>query len=52
MNPIEVQRLLDHVGHDVEIVTYENGDKTIADVSLECRDCDEVINGYDFNEGV
>lgn len=35
------ERLLNHVGHNVEIVTYAD-----ENVSLECEDCGEVITDF------
>lgn len=31
-----------HIGHDVELVRYGDGD-TVADVCLECLTCNEVL---------
>jgi len=36
-----------HKGHDIEIVTYGNGDE-IYNISLECLDCNEVLEGFDY----
>lgn len=36
-------RLLEHRGHPVEIVTY--GEQNVA---LECSECDEVVLDYDY----
>jgi hypothetical protein len=43
--------LLNHYGHDICIVKYgtveENGKEYPLNVSLECEDCNEVIDSYD-----
>ena len=33
--------IIDHIGHDVEVVTYANGIN--GNASVECNDCNEVI---------
>ena len=38
-----MNRLLEHVGHNVEIVTYAD-----QNVALECNDCNEVIEDHDY----
>lgn len=35
-----------HVGHNVEVATYEK-DGIVYNVSCECLDCNEVILSYD-----
>jgi hypothetical protein len=37
------ERLLEHVGHNVVIVTYAG-----ENVALECEDCYEVIMDFDY----
>ena len=42
------KKLLAHVGHDISIVTYGDGE-TIYDVCVECEDCGEVlVSAEDF----
>jgi len=36
-------RLLEHLGHDVEVATYAE-----QNVVLECLECSEVIMDYDY----
>lgn len=36
------EKLIDHVGHDIEIVVYES-EGVIHDVCVECKDCCEVL---------
>jgi hypothetical protein len=31
----------EHIGHDVEVVTYANGHN--GNASIECNDCHEVL---------
>jgi hypothetical protein len=35
-------KIIDHIGHDVEVVTYANGIN--GNASVECNDCNEVIS--------
>ncbi len=37
-----LEKLKNHVGHQVEIVTYGDKDDS-SDVCLECLDCNEII---------
>jgi hypothetical protein len=37
-----VQDLLEHVGHNITVATYA-GKEGIANVALECEDCNEVL---------
>ena len=46
MSVFDFKRLLAHVGHNIECVTYENGD-TVYNVALECTDCNEVLLDID-----
>ena len=41
MSVFDFKGLLAHVGHNIECVTYGNGD-TVYNVALECTDCNEV----------
>lgn len=34
--------IIEHIGHDVEVVTYANG--VNGNASVECNDCNEVIS--------
>ncbi|MFW5895357.1 MAG: hypothetical protein ACOCT9_01305 [archaeon] len=36
-----------HIGHRIEIVCYEN-DETIYNISIECVDCNKVIEDYEI----
>ena len=46
MSVFDFKRLLAHVGHNIECVTYGNGD-TVYNVALECTDCNEVLLDID-----
>jgi hypothetical protein len=43
---MDSERLLEHVGHDIRIVTYGK-----QNVSLECYDCYELIYDKDYENG-
>lgn len=43
---LAAERIAQHVGHDIEVVTY--GDKINA--SIECLDCGEVIASVDWRD--
>jgi hypothetical protein len=40
------QELMQHVGHDIETITYGNHDN----VAIECTTCYEVLVDYDKEE--
>ena len=39
----------DHIGHDVEVVTYANGHN--GNASIECNDCHEVLSWEEKDQG-
>jgi len=39
----------EHIGHNVEVVTYANGHN--GNASVECNDCNEVIS-WEENNGL
>jgi|GEM_PF-2705790 len=41
-------RLLSHVGHSIEVVTY--GQEETVGVSIECEDCNEVLYSVEKHE--
>ncbi len=43
---MDTERLLEHVGHAVGIVTYAG-----QNVALECNECNEVIYDKDYENG-
>jgi hypothetical protein len=45
-----VQDLLEHVGHNITVATYA-GEEGIANVALECEDCNEVLADKNVMEG-
>lgn len=45
------EKLEGHVGHEVSCVGYGDSDGVIANVSIECADCDEVLFSLD-DDGV
>jgi hypothetical protein len=44
---IKVDRLLEHVGHDLTVATYGNDDN-IVNIAIECEECNEVIGDIDI----
>ena len=49
MSANSFEELVQHTGHNVEIVTY--GQEIAQNVAVECEDCHEVLFDYD-NEGI
>ncbi len=43
-----VEKMIAHVGHDIECVTYGRPGETAVNVSIECIDCAEVIIDADI----
>ena len=43
------KRLKEHVGHDIECVTYGN-DGVTWNVAIECKTCNEVLMDFDATE--
>lgn len=46
MSAYNFETLLDHVGHRVEVVTYED-EQAVFNVAIECTDCNMVLLDYD-----
>ncbi len=44
------KELKQHIGHEVEVVSYNNEYQAIENVAIECNDCSEVLLDYD-NDG-
>jgi len=44
------EKLLPHVGHNIEIVTYNFLNGEAANVSCECLTCNEVLTSADYDE--
>lgn len=41
------KELMQHVGHDVRVVTYGSSRKNPQNVAIECNDCSEVLLDFD-----
>lgn len=50
MSKLNKIKLLEHIGHDISIVTYVDRLLNIVNVSLECHHCNEVLADYDVTE--
>lgn len=37
------KQILSHAGHHIECATYGNEETGIVNVSVECKDCNEVL---------
>ena len=48
----DFQSLAFHVGHNIEVVRYVDGDGNALNVAVECIDCNEVLLDYDRDEDV
>ena len=46
MSANSYQELMQHVGHDIEAITYGN----FGNVAIECTTCYEVLIDYDKEE--
>ena len=47
---MDIERVLGHRGHAIEIATYGAEGKPPANVAIECADCFEVIWDTDLDE--
>lgn len=48
MDNYEFEKLRRHIGHNIVCVCYGQGD--VANVSIECEDCGEVLYSVDADE--
>lgn len=44
--------LIGHYGHEVVVARYTDQNNDVANVSIECETCYEVLTSYDKPEGV
>lgn len=41
------QELIAHIGHDIQIYTYNDDDGNPVNVAIECEDCCEILVSFD-----
>jgi hypothetical protein len=46
-NEMAFEILKSHIGHHVRVVSYDDDEGEIYNVSIECEDCNEVL--YDLD---
>ena len=47
MSATNFDQLSQHIGHDIQCVSYGNDEVGIVNVAIECKTCNEVLLDFD-----